>query len=375
MSATTDKRVLISGASYAGLTTALWMRRLGHEVTIVETGSDLKRGGTPVDIRDETIGMIERMGLLDAVASRALPGRVTEFATPDSSVIARMDPEPPTAGSAGDGYEIHRDDLLDILAAATAGDVEMLWDNSIASLTERDGETVHVVFRDGAERDFSMVFGCDGNHSTVRRLHFGQEALYSRFLGTYFSVASVDGLITTPQTTRITNAPGVTMLVNSYDTTTEIVLGFRSEWEVPYDHHDVDEQKRILRENVLRAGSPFSDHLDAAVHAAGFYFDKLSQIRMPAWTSGRIALVGDAGYCASPAAGMGGSLAIIGATALFDAFEVTDGDVERAFAEYERTMRPVAERVQTTAEHFGVPTFFPATDDEIQARNAMLLGH
>jgi 2-polyprenyl-6-methoxyphenol hydroxylase-like FAD-dependent oxidoreductase len=50
-----------------------------------------------------------------------------------------------------------------------------------------------------------------------------------------------------------------------------------------------------------------------------FYFDKIRQIRMPSWTKGRVALVGDAGYCASPAAGMGGSLAIVGATALADA--------------------------------------------------------
>ncbi|SEN96557.1 hypothetical protein [Paenibacillus sp. OV219] len=51
-----------------------------------------------------------------------------------------------------------------------------------------------------------------------------------------------------------------------------------------------------------------------------FYFDKLCQMKMPSWTKGRVALVGDAGYCASTAAGMGGSLAIDGAAALADAF-------------------------------------------------------
>ena len=126
-----------------------------------------------------------------------------------------------------------------------------------------------------------MVFGCDGNHSTVRRLHFGQEALYSHFLRTYFSVAILDDLVIEPQTTRITNAPGVTMLVNSYDTTTDLVLGFRSEQEIPFDHHDEAAQKRILREHMLQAGSPFSDHVDEAIGAETFYFDKLSQIKMP----------------------------------------------------------------------------------------------
>jgi len=39
------------------------------------------------------------------------------------------------------------------------------------------------------------------------------------------------------------------------------------------------------------------------------------------WNKGRIALVSDAGYCVSPAAGRSGSLAIDGTAALADAFE------------------------------------------------------
>ncbi|AZZ51879.1 FAD-dependent monooxygenase [Rathayibacter festucae] len=375
MNAHRQRRVLISGASFAGLATALWMRRLGYEVTIVEIGSGLKRGGTPVDIRDDTIAIVERMGLLEQISAKALAPRVTEFTTPEGDLIARIDPEPPAADAVGDGYEIHRDDLLDVLAAATEGEVEMLWSNSIASLHELDEESLRVTFRDGTERNFSLVFGCDGNHSTVRRLHFGQEALYSHFLQTYFSIATLDSLIIAPQTTRITTSPGVTMLVNSYDSTTELVLGFRSEKEIPYDHHDEEEQKSILREHLLQAGPPFSDHVDQALDVETFYFDKLSQIKMPAWTSGHVALVGDAGYCASPAAGMGGSLAIIGATALFDAFRAADGDVEQAFAAYEQALRPVVDEIQHNAEHIGVSSYFPATEEQIRARNSMLLGH
>lgn len=374
MTTQTQEQVLIAGASFAGLATALWMRRLGYDVSIVEVAPGLKRGGTPVDIRDDTIAIVDRMGLLEQISAKALAPRVTEFTTPEGDSIARMDPVPPSAGSTGDGYEIHRDDLLDILAAATEGEVEMLWNNSVTSLHETDEERVHVTFRDGTERDFSMVFGCDGNHSTVRRLHFGQEALYSHFLQTYFSVATLDDLVIEPQTTRITNAPGVTMLVNSYDTTTDLVLGFRSEKEIPFDHRDEAAQKRILREHMLRAGSPFSDHVDEAIGAETFYFDKLSQIKMSAWTSGRVALVGDAGYCPSPAAGMGGSLAIIGATALHDALRDADGDVEQAFAGYERALRPVVDAVKHDAEHIGVSSYFPATADQIDARNRMLLG-
>src|SRR5262249_53005092 len=52
-------------------------------------------------------------------------------------------------------------------------------------------------------------------------------------------------------------------------------------------------------------------------------------IRMDHWSQGRVVLVGDAGYCASPMSGQGASLALIGAHVLagesfLDGFRVLD---------------------------------------------------
>lgn len=44
--------VLISAASLAGMATAYWMNRLGYAVMVVEIAGDVKKGGTPVDIRE-----------------------------------------------------------------------------------------------------------------------------------------------------------------------------------------------------------------------------------------------------------------------------------------------------------------------------------
>ena len=71
--------VLISGASFAGLATAWWMSRLGHPVTVVEISSGLRRGGTPVDIREGVVAVVRRMGLLDRIKSHALPPRPMVF--------------------------------------------------------------------------------------------------------------------------------------------------------------------------------------------------------------------------------------------------------------------------------------------------------
>ena len=52
--------------------------------------------------------------------------------------------------------------------------------------------------------------------------------------------------------------------------------------------------------------------------ASDYYFDAAAQIRMDHWSQGRVVLVGDAGYCASPMSGQGTSLALIGE--VFNAF-------------------------------------------------------
>ena len=90
---------------------------------------------------------------------------------------------------------------------------------------------------------------------------------------------------------------------------------------------------------------------------------------MPSWTKGRVALVGDAGYCASPAAGKGGSLAIDGAAALADAFQKHNGNFELAFQDYDKSFRPFIEEVQAKVVSVGLETLVPGTEEAIRKRN------
>jgi 2-polyprenyl-6-methoxyphenol hydroxylase-like FAD-dependent oxidoreductase len=91
---------------------------------------------------------------------------------------------------------------------------------------------------------------------------------------------------------------------------------------------------------------------------------------MPAWSKGRVVFVGDAGYCASPAAGMGGSLAIDGAAALADAMRAHPSDYARAFREYDVKLRPFIDEVQAEAVRVGLESLVPRTEEAMRARNA-----
>ena len=100
-----------------------------------------------------------------------------------------------------------------------------------------------------------------------------------------------------------------------------------------------------------------------------FYFDKINQVRMPAWSKGRVALVGDAGYCVSPVAGMGGSMAIIGAARLADAMARHGADHAAAFADYHDELSPFVRGIQDKAVRIGMPLMFPANAAEIAERD------
>jgi 2-polyprenyl-6-methoxyphenol hydroxylase-like FAD-dependent oxidoreductase len=70
---------------------------------------------------------------------------------------------------------------------------------------------------------------------------------------------------------------------------------------------------------------------------------------MPHWFKGRITLVGDAAYSATPMSGQGTSIAIAGAYVLAGELSNAQGDYRVAFSRYEELMRPFAEQNQALA--------------------------
>jgi len=95
---------------------------------------------------------------------------------------------------------------------------------------------------------------------------------------------------------------------------------------------------------------------------------KFCQIKIPVWRKGRVALVGDQAYCASPAAGMGDSLAIIWATVLADAFEKFDGNFELTSEAYNKNLRPYIDEIQVGAIE-NLDKLLPRTEEQVRFQN------
>jgi 2-polyprenyl-6-methoxyphenol hydroxylase-like FAD-dependent oxidoreductase len=143
---------------------------------------------------------------------------------------------------------------------------------------------------------------------------------------------------------------------------------FRSERPLSYGYRDIAAQRHLLREAFCDLRWHVPAMLDVADSAADFYFDALDQVRMSSWSTGRVALVGDAAYCASPASGAGALLALSGAYRLAGEL-AAGGPTAAALARYEAAQRPLVAQKQA---HLFTNITVPRTRLGIHARNLFL---
>ncbi|MEV1240489.1 FAD-dependent monooxygenase [Nonomuraea sp. NPDC049750] len=334
-----NERILISGASIAGLTLAHWLARHGFKPTVVERAPALRPGGNGVDVRDNAVEVIERMGLLPRVRELATDVQGMKFVDAADRAVARIDTRDPAS------VEIMRGDLVALLHEAT--DAEYLFGDSILGLRQ-DDDGVTVTFEHGPARRFDLVVGADGMHSNVRRLAFGTEEQFVRFKDHYFAFANADASLGEDRWVTMFNTPGkMTGIYRSGNhAQAKAYFIFRSA-PLEFDHRDVAEHKRLIGEAFgddpsWRAG----ELLDTALADPDFYFDALGQVRMDSWSSGRITLVGDAAWCASPASGAGAELALVGAYRLAGELAAAGGDHRIAFTRYDLAHRPLVDKKQ-----------------------------
>lgn len=82
-----------------------------------------------------------------------------------------------------------------------------------------------------------------------------------------------------------------------------------------------------------------------------------------------VALVGDAGYCGSPVSGAGAELSLVGAYLLAAELAAAHGDHRRAFAEYDRALRPLVDHKQRVGPNLRL--LVPRTRLGLAARNTI----
>ena len=337
-------RILISGASVAGNTAAWWLGRLGFDVTVVERAPDFRDGGQNIDVRGVGREVLRRMGLERTALDLGTGEQGTAWINGDGTVAARivtgdLDGDGPTAE-----MEILRGDLARLLHDPACKHATFRFDDAIAGIDhERDAAVV--TFASGREERYDLVIVAEGVGSSTREMVFAGEndPRWMDLVIAYFTIPRAADDDRMWRWYNATEGRSISLRPDAHGTTrASLTIQQLPNGEQDWD---ADRQRAYMRERFVDAGWQSSRVLAGMEAADDFYFDVLRQVRMKRWSSGRVVLTGDAAWCATPLAGIGTTLAIVGAYVLAGELQ-RGGGVPAALAAYEAAMRPMVEQGQ-----------------------------
>lgn len=336
------RRALVSGASIAGLASAFWLSRTGWEVQVVERADAFRDGGQNVDVRGVAREVADRMGITAAIRDRTTTEQGTRFVGRDGRTIGEFPAEAGVDGPTAE-LEILRGDLARTILEALPDGVDIVYGDAIERIDDTEG-SARVRLTSGTEVEVDLVVVAEGVRSRTRSLVFGDAAELDR-LGLAIVYGTIERTDADDDWWRWYVATGerhVTLRPDAVGTI-RATLAYRCERD------EVTGVEREARESLLDgifadAGWEARRVLDGLATSSDVYADDLAQVRMPAWSAGRVCVVGDAAWCVTPLAGGGSSLALIGPYVL--AASLQDADVDAGLAAFESWMRPLVEETQ-----------------------------
>ncbi|ABM14737.1 MULTISPECIES: FAD-dependent oxidoreductase [Mycolicibacterium] len=169
---------IVIGAGIAGLATAVALRRVGHDVTVIEQRTDLT-SGAGISIWPNALAALDQIGLGDNV--RQAGGRVTAGAIRwrDGTWLRRPSAQRIVHALGEPLVVVRRSALTEILLDALPPDTVQT--GLSATALSIAAATARVTLSDGRTREADAVVGADGVNSMVARALNGP--LPSRYVG------------------------------------------------------------------------------------------------------------------------------------------------------------------------------------------------
>lgn len=368
--------VAVVGAGIAGLATALALRQQGLSVTVYERASTLRGEGAGIQLASNGMKVLSRLGLEDAIAAVASrPERVDYMDLDDGRLlISRPLGEEARSRYGALTYQIHRGDLLEILVAALPEDTVRVGASVIGLKQDDRGVTLALASGEAARAD--AVVAADGIHSTLREQIAGrEEARFANLLSWRALIpASRLAHVELPRGGSFVWAgPGRTVVAYwvrpgelfNFVGTVPADEVHRESWSETGNIGDLLDsywgaEPRLL-EIVRAVEEPF---------ITGLYF----RDPLPRWSSGRVALLGDAAHAMLPFLAQGACQGIEDAQVLALCLARHGATaIPRALAEYEQRRRARTTRVQSAAR-VAVSQLHEADPVRIRARNGQWVG-
>jgi 2-polyprenyl-6-methoxyphenol hydroxylase-like FAD-dependent oxidoreductase len=342
-----NRRVLISGGGIAGLTLGILLHRQGWEPLIVERDPALREEGYIVDVFGIGWDMADRVGILDALREVKYPLDYLAYVGENGRPFVCVEMDRIKRAFHGKYLPLRRTDLeAALFEKAQSEGIEVCFATQIHTINDA-GSAVDVEFDNGVRDSFALVFGADGLHSRTRQLVFGEEEQFARFLGA--SVAAFHTANRYELKDTITLYEEADHLVAVYPISETVITTIYLFRNTSSAHVPPTERLAFLQRTFSDAGWICRTILDDLEPSTPIFLDSFTQIRLPSWSKGRIALLGDASGCLTMASGQGLHMAMGEAYVIARELSRDDATVSQAFREYEKLFKPLVRKKQGNA--------------------------
>ena len=350
-------KAIVIGGGIGGLTAALSLLDRGIGVEVYEQAPALTEIGAGLQIGANASRVLARLGLgeqLDqlGVAIQALDMRDLRTDRPIHSMPADRSlasADAMTSRHNGTFYQVHRPDLLAMLANALPEGVTRLGEKAIDVVDDGSGVTVN--FESGRQARGDVLIGADGIHSVVRRsLHGEQEldfshivawrALIPREKAAHLDLRQDCHVWLGPNRSAVVYWVHAGQLLN--------FVGMVPAEEATEESWSAIGELAAMRASYLGCNPRLQAILDLVEtpFITGYYF----RYPLSEWTRGRVALLGDAAHPMHPFLAQGACQAIEDAAVLGHVLDAhRDGDIPQALAEYQWRRMIRASRVQNSS--------------------------
>ena len=342
-------KIGICGGGVGGLSAALALRRIGHDVVVFEQSAQFARVGADLNLTPNAVRALDGLGLAEEIrATAARPTHRISRTWDTGEETSRLEmAETAERVYGAPQLTVHRADFLSALRSKLPSDVIELGRRATATDNRPDG--VRLTFADGGTVDVDALVGADGIHSVVRNGLFGPESPEFTGLVSYRSVVP-RAKLSIPNLDAFTKWWGptpdvqiVTFPLNRGEETFVFATTPQDDWreESWTLKGDVDELRRVY--------ASFHPEARALLAACSEVTKSALYVRqpMPEWSVGRTTLLGDACHPMVPFMAQGACMAIEDAVVLGRALEGADAtSIASAFRRYEAARKDRTARVQ-----------------------------
>ncbi|SEC45502.1 2-polyprenyl-6-methoxyphenol hydroxylase [Rhizobiales bacterium GAS191] len=336
----------IAGGGFAGLAAACALARRGWSVRVHERAEQLRTTGAGIYIYENGLRVLEALGAYEEAVRGAPLAHTREVRDERNEVVSVH-----RWGETSRVFSILRQQVIDALAAAArrAG-VEIVTSSEAVAATP-EGE---LVLADGQRLKADLVVAADGANSKLRQ----SLGLLSR--KTSLADGAIRLLIDKTPEERRSGEDGKTIEYWSGNRRVLYTPCSATQIYIALTMLDRDAEARTvpIRPALWKASFPHLAALIDRIGEAGRY-DRFEVVKLRRWSSGKVAVIGDAAHALPPNIGQGAGCSMMNALALAVYLEETP-DIEAALAAWELKERPLTEHTQRISVFLGLPTAWPA---------------